>query len=485
MNELFLGTGSRLSVKIPEALVAKLRILRSQLAILRRHQLFLPLLSGLLIRLSIAPWTEQRWDSYINRLMGAYVFGYGIDPLFPERSCNCPPALNYSYPPLWLMLIIPLFFVWLTVTRFGFPASPASLWANWTSTGNMFEAYRSFIPSNLPLLDFLFKTPIITADIGVGYLIWVMGGRTKRAARISLLAWILNPYAIMVGSWWGEFDSIAVLFMLLSIYYLEKNSLALSGFWLGMGISTKLFPGILVIPVAYYLLLKKGQLLRYSASLFSTVGVTFSSFLLFPFAFDYVIRLFTGRVSPDLAGSNVFSGLSWLVLLNPLLSSLPRMPFLVLILPLIMIFLISRFRGSLTQPGVILAFLTSNFVGIYLSYPTINPQYPSWTIPMLAVLQMRKALSKWAIVGFSALPLTFLMVIFNPLYLLSPALVFDENNYPPGSDVIQQLWNFPSLLYPVFPILFTMIVVITMRQLLKSRNSVDSSLIGPRIGKNR
>ena len=161
------------------------------------------------------------------------------------------------------------------------------------------------------------------------------------------------------------------------------------------------------------------------------------------------------------------------------------MPFLVLILPPIMILLISRFRGSLTQPGVILAFLTCNFVGVYLSYPTINVQYPSWTIPMLAVLQIRKTLGKWAVVGFSTIPLTFLMFSLNPLYLLSPALVFDENNYPPASDVIQQVWNFPRLLFLALPILFTMIVVITMRQLLKSRHDVDSSLIGPGIGKSQ
>ena len=138
------------------------RASRARLASLQNHQMFLPLLSGLLLRVALAPWTEQRWDSYINRLMGAYVFGYGIDPLFPERSCNCPPVLNYSYPPIWLLLIIPLFALWLGVTRFTFPQHPQALWAAWTSGGNLFEAYRSFIPTNLPLLDSLLKTPVIS-----------------------------------------------------------------------------------------------------------------------------------------------------------------------------------------------------------------------------------------------------------------------------------------------------------------------------------
>lgn len=436
--------------------------------------MFLPLLSGLLLRVALAPWTEQRWDSYINRLMGAYVFGYGIDPLFPERSCTCPPVLNYSYPPIWLIIIIPIFGLWLAVTRFSFPLYPQALWAAFNSSGNLFEAYRSFIPTNLPVLDFLLKTPVIAADISIGYLIWVMGGRTAKAARISLLSWILNPYVIMIGSWWGEFDSLAVLFMLLSIYCLQRRRIGRSGFWLGMGISTKLFPGLLLIPVVLYILLtQRPQIPRYLASLFATLGITFSSLFLFPYSLDFVFRLFTGRVSPDWSGSNVFAGLSWLIFLGQL-PSLPRIPFLIIIFPILLAFFIFRFRNSIRQPNILLPFLTVVFLGIYLSYPSVNVQYPLWAIPMLAVLLIQRSISKWSLVAFSAIPLSFLIISFNPLYLLSPVLIVDVYNYPPASDVIQQLWNFPWQLYWALPILFTISVVLTMRRCLNSRSSITT-----------
>jgi len=446
------------------------RASRARLASLQNHQMFLPLLSGLLLRVALAPWTEQRWDSYINRLMGAYVFGYGIDPLFPERSCNCPPVLNYSYPPIWLLLIIPLFALWLGVTRFTFPQHPQALWAAWTSGGNLFEAYRSFIPTNLPLLDSLLKTPVIMADISIGYLIWIMGGRTRKAARVSLLAWILNPYVIMVGAWWGEFDSLALLFMLLSVHYLQRRRIMLSGFWLGMGISTKLFPGVLLIPVVYYILMtQKSQISKYIASLFATLGVVFSSLLFFPYSLDFVIRLLTGRVSPDTGGSNLFSGLSWLILFQQL-PSLPRIPFLAIIFPIILALLIFKFRGSMQKADIILPFLTAAFLGIYLSYPTINVQYPMWAIPMLAVLLVRRSISKWSIVTFSVLPLSFLIITWNPLYLLSPFLIVDIYNYPPASDVIQQLWSFPWQLYWALPILFTITVIFTISRCVNILN---------------
>jgi hypothetical protein len=114
------------------------------------------------------------------------------------------------------------------------------------------------------------------------------------------------------------------------------------------------------------------------------------------------------------------------------------------------------------KADIILPFLTAAFLGIYLSYPTINVQYPMWAIPMLAVLLIRKSIGKWSIVTFSALPLSFLIITWNPLYLLSPFLIVDIYNYPPASDVIQQLWSFPWQLYWALPILFTITVIFTI-----------------------
>src|SRR5207245_910201 len=213
----------------------------------------------------------------------------------PNTSCNCPSVLDYSYPTLWLWIMIPMFGLWLATTSYIFPSSPASLWAAWGSTGNLFEAYRSFIPANLPLLDLLFKIPVILSDVAIGYLIWLIGGRTARAAKVSLLAWIFNPYVIVIGSVWGEFDSIAALFLLLSVYCLQRNRFFISGISLALGVATKLFPAIVFFPSVFYLLTKKSGLARYASSLLITTAVTLSSALVFPHGLYYLSSLLIGR----------------------------------------------------------------------------------------------------------------------------------------------------------------------------------------------
>ena len=439
----------------------------TQLISLRKHPMFLSLFGGLILRMAVAPWTEERWDSYIHRLMGAYVFGYGINPLFPDTSCNCPAVLNYSFPPIWLTLILPLFRLWLAITGYSFPASPETLWAAWGSTGNLFEAYRSFVPPNLPLLDLFFKTPVILSDVAIGYLIWLFGGRTARAAKFSLVGWIFNPYVIMVGSVWGEFDSIAALFMLLSVYYLQRDQFFQSGTALALGVATKLFPAIIFLPtVSYLLFTKRPGLSKYVSSFIITIAITFSSLLIFPRSLDYLSALLIGRSSPNYGGTPLFSGLTWMLIFNRY--SIPfSTPVFFIVLPVLLVLLIIIFRKSLKTPGVLLPFLTSAFLGVYLSYPIINAQYPIWVLPMIVVLLVSRAVSKWAMVLLSVIPLSFLLTNFNPLYHISPALIFDENNFPPVSDVIQQLWHFPPQLNVVLASLFTVAVVLTIYDLLQ------------------
>ena len=431
-----------------------------------RHPLLFSLLLGTIVRLALAPWTEQRWDSYIDRLMGAYVIGYGISPLIPEKSCACLPILNFSYPPLWLFFLVLAFRVWQLLTGFQFPPAAGALWAQGLSSGNIFQAYRSFVPGNLPLLDLMFKSPIIVSDAAIGYLIWAIAGKTKRAARVSLFGWLLNPYAITVSAVWGEFDSIAILFMLLSIYYLLQRKTVKSAFWLGMGTSTKIFPGLLLPSIILFLVInRRDQTARYLLGFATTTVAAFSSLLLFPYPIEYISRLLVGRATPNFNGTTIFSGLSWTVVLNALPSP-PQIPLVLILLPLTLTFVIVPSRRHL-QEEYLLVFLAASLLCIYLSYPTINVQYPLWAVPMLSILAIQGKIRKSILAIFSAIPALMLYTAFNPIYFISPALIFDENNYPPASDVVQQLWNFPVELFPLLTASFTVIIIIAIWTLVK------------------
>jgi len=438
------------------------------------HPLFPALFSGTLIRFLLAPFTEQRWDNYVYRLMGAYVFGYGINPLFPERGCSCLPILNYSYPPVWLGFILPLFRFWQLTTGFQFPASADSLWAGGISSNNIFQAYRSFVPPNLPLLDMLFKTPIILADTGIGYLIWLLGGKSRRMVKLSLLGWMLNPYAITISAVWGEFDSIAILFLLLSIYYMTKNRISWSGFWLGLGAATKIFPGLILPGLLIFLLFnRRGQIPKYLGIFSATTAAAFSSLIVFPYPLEYIGRLLTGRASPSFYGVTQFTGLSWMIVFNAL-SPPPQLPFFLILLPVTLGSVLAAYWKKLNVNSL-LGLLAASLLCFYLSYPIVNVQYELWPIPMLTVLAAKGKIRNIVLAGFSAIPTVMLYTSFNPIYMISPALIFDENNCPPASDVVQQLWNFPSALFVVLPLIFAVLVIVAIRALTRSRWDANAS----------
>jgi hypothetical protein len=450
-----------------------LRALSPRVAKIIGHPLFPALFFGTLIRFLLAPFTEQRWDNYVYRLMGAYVFGYGINPLFPERGCSCLPILNYSYPPVWLSVILPLFRFWQLTTGFQFSGSADSLWAAGISSNNIFQAYRSFVPPNLPLLDLLFKTPIILADAGIGYLIWLLGGKSRRVVRLSLLGWMLNPYAITISAVWGEFDSIAILFLLLSIYYLTKNKISWSGFWLGLGASTKIFPALILPGVLIFLLFnQRGQVPKYLVIFSATTAAAFSSLIIFPYPLEYIGRLLTGRAAPNFNGVTQFTGLSWMIVFNAL-SPQPQLPFFLILLPVTLGAVLAMYWKKVNANSL-LGLFAASLLCFYLSYPIVNVQYALWPIPLLSILAAKGRIRNIVLAGFSAIPAIMLYTSSNLIYMISPALIFDENNYPPATDVVQQLWNFPSALFVALPLVFVALVIVTVRTLTRSSWDADA-----------
>jgi len=196
-----------------------------------------------------------------------------------------------------------------------------------------------------------------------------------------------------------------------------------------------------------------------------TLAIALSSAFLFPHGLDYLIRLLIGRSSPNYGGVPFFSGLTWMLVFNqyPLP---PKIPVFLIVLPVLLTFLMFMFRKSLNISGILIPFLSATFLAVYLSYPSINAQYAVWVLPMLAVLLVFKTISKWSIVLLSAIPLSFLLTKFNPLYLVSPAFIFDENNYPPASDVVKQLWNFPAQLPVVLASIFTVTIILTIYDIM-------------------
>ena len=162
-----------------------------------RRQLFLIIVLGLVARLIPSAFFAHPWDMYIWIKSGEL----GLHELNIYKFNNPVdyPWGFYAYPPAWLY--------WLIAA---------------TVIGDAV--------GDLHFKVFMIKLPIILADIAIALLLYrlaeKLGFDEKKALIISAI-WLFNPITYFISTFWGMFDSIAVLFELLAIYSVSYTHLTL------------------------------------------------------------------------------------------------------------------------------------------------------------------------------------------------------------------------------------------------------------------
>ena len=164
--------------------------------------------------------------------------------------------MYFTYPPM----LIPIYYPFAKLYGVFYP----------TEEVNFSVAGVDPYPQVPLLLNFLFKLPIILADIGIALLLYKM---TKRSEK-SMVAYLFNPFVIFVSACW-MFDSIAAFFLLLATYFFESKRYDLSAVTLSFGFLTKVFP-IFALPLFCTELIRKRswKFLRY-ALIFGLVTALF------------------------------------------------------------------------------------------------------------------------------------------------------------------------------------------------------------------
>jgi Gpi18-like mannosyltransferase len=407
----------------------------------KEKEMMLFLMFGLLVRFLLAPWTEQRFDNYVNRLWCSLVYRYNSYPFEPSMPLDYPLILRYSYPPVWFFVILSLFPVWLMIGEYNFPENPALLWKHGVDVSNLFESYRSFIPKTLPLLDLLFKLPNVAADIGIGYLLYRLAG--SKYDRMILFLWFFNPYIVQISAVWGSFDPLCTFFTFYSVYLLWKKNPSLSALFLSLGVATKMYPLFFLIPVLIYIYKKQGlkESIKYLFIFFFSGIFIFSCFLIFPGGLEFIYRLFIFKASPDLYGRNLISGLTWtyVFMLFRWETNVPIFP--LIFIPTYLWFNYIFWKRKETDFDSFVACLASILFTVYLSYTVVNPQYGFWVLPFLLYLITKEKFSKNTYITFTAILFVFIYGWYNPLYFISPIIIWEEWNYPPWSDIILGVWQ--------------------------------------------
>ena len=323
-----------------------------------RSPTFWILLLGTLLRLALAPVTEDPWDLRVWKLVGE-VMDAGQSPYTIESE------LPFAYPPLWSI------FCWLGYVAFKLSGS------QWVF--------------NLAL-----KLPLILADLACALLLWRLVQRVTTSRRTALTvtaAYFLNPIAIAVSSLWGTFDALPALLALVSILLLADERDVWSALVLGVSVGFKGFYTAFYLPFfVFYVWRKERNLtapLRY-ALCFCLVPLAISLPFLLTDARSYLAAFAIHTTRPP---QNLNVGYWLWRVINPDLRDSLGLPttyaFAVLFPLLYLAVLVRARRWTVDKWSDRLAFLVKGAALLCLAYyatsKVVNEQFLVWGLALLAL----------------------------------------------------------------------------------------------------
>jgi len=147
----------------------------------------------------------------------------------------------------------------------------------------------------------LVKLPVLAADLAIVALLAARGPGTGRGLTPAWL-YALHPVSVLVGAFHGQFDAVALFFVLLAVFEFEAGRRDASAFALAAAIALKSFP-VLLLPV---FLLTPGMTVR-ARIRFAALAVLPVALLLVPYALaDF------GALRRELLGYGGIADLGWI-----------------------------------------------------------------------------------------------------------------------------------------------------------------------------
>jgi hypothetical protein len=392
---------------------------------------FVPLVLGLLIRYTLAPYTADSNDVsvwYRTSLSGFYGRG-----LYDHTGFSYPPVWGYALQLLGAALRL----AGVGASFFGVD-NPGFLHAS--------VATRDFSTTvTSPAFNLLFKSILFGIDVAVGLLIYRLVyvlTRKRRRANLGLALWFLNPLVIFMSAVHGAFDVMAGLSVLATIALVLEARPFWSGTWWVVGILTKVAPASLGLQLLVALTrggsaryggvwARLGQLLVFAAGAavasVCLIGPTVFAGSLPGMVHDIFARtqisIAVGGVS--IFGIRHFKEWSWVFLW-----AYQNSPLVVRVATLAQItatffwagwtlFVAREFRAFGLLAGTV-----GTLASITLLSPFSNPPYVLWWLPTLVVLVCFTERGIWQLFFLSVAPLVFALAILGPAAYLAPLATY-------------------------------------------------------------
>lgn len=256
---------------------------------IKTHPLLFWVIVGIAIRLLIAPFLSRTYD--------VATWGQIIENI---RACEgLYDVQGYYYTPLWGYFLDVIAAISCVIPNMGTLSTTADV--------NFLEFFQ-YADTKIPTLGFaiFIKMPLILFDLAVGYVIYrliQMQTDDETAAMKGFAAWMVLAPAIFVSCVGGMFDNLSILLLLSGIICLFKNRIAVSGILMGFATMLKIFPGLALMPMLFYILSSEndGQNKLKSASLFLTSSIATMILIILPPILngqtEEVLFMFTSRMN--------------------------------------------------------------------------------------------------------------------------------------------------------------------------------------------
>jgi len=384
---------------------------------------------------SISPFFGQRYDMFYLLIGGFHVLR-GVNPFI--SSSSLPGALKWAYPPYYLMwsTLADLFAGFLT--RMPVP-SPSSLVYPGLLFGQIYNVWMVFAPSSLPLYYFLQKVPIISSTFLIYYLLL----RKFEVKLNTVKFWLLNPFVILIGAVWGQFDVVASLFLLLSIYFLRKGRTDLATLASVTGFWVKIFP---LFSLPFILISSRNKRRDIFISLAGSVPALLYYFFTGSFTTDLFTLIFS-RAVPTYHGLFSANGLSWQVILEGLgVTGFPSI-FTYTVIPFVFLLGVLYYF----KRGNVVNYVIAEFLFFFLTYNFVNPQYFILLLPLFLInADVRNYLV------YSFYPFAYTVLSYSFTYFIVPSLSYYYFSSQIGEIEAMRTW-FTGSIFVIYPLILVFV----------------------------
>jgi Gpi18-like mannosyltransferase len=371
------------------------------------------LILGLLLRISIAPFTSHNFDVLGCKRAVRVFYEEGELSLF----------YSWTSPPLWFFVLLISHAPYIVLRKVGLPD------------------FRVYFQPILAVEVLFIKLPLILSDLASAYLIYRICEKIKvkeAQAKLAATIFAFNPLSIFFSSIWGMFDSLAVVFMLLGLYFLIGKKFFLTSLIWGLGVKWYTLGFIPFLSIATYLLtnkeMKKSERMLKAVLIFILGFGTFILLMTAPHILygdtSYLkqilaFRLKVGGGGEDRASLTTFFGpVVWRVFEHlKLIHAVPNF-FLYTFTPLYILLLGAFYFKLKKEKSASDFFPTFNdiIIGVllifYLTYPQLTPQCILWILPSIIFAFVTHKYSVFPLIAVSLfvipyLDLTYFIIGFS------------------------------------------------------------------------